>query len=109
MVKDQTINSVKIVIPTYLTLWDLEKELNKAMRQIVEYGNICIINMEKVRNVYSATIQLLQRIIDRATRFACSVYIVNASEIVCNALKSAGIDEKVPVFSKEPLPELIDY
>lgn len=96
--EDETLTTI-IEIPPYLTLWDLEKVLNKVMRQLVNSKNICIVDMKKVKNVYSATVQLLLRINDKANRLDCPIYIVNAQEDVFHALSSAGISQKIPVFN----------
>lgn len=97
-----------IEIPAYLTLLDLERVQAKALRQIVVRGNVCLINMEKVSNVFSATIQLLLRIHNKAERLACPLYIINASDSVSNALSAAGINEKISFYDRLFQPELIE-
>jgi anti-anti-sigma regulatory factor len=96
-----------IEIPAYLTKQDLEKVQSKTLRQIVVRGSVYLINMEKVSNVFSATIQLLLRIHDRAERLACPLYIINASDSVCNALNTAGVNEKISIYEKILQPELM--
>jgi anti-anti-sigma regulatory factor len=87
--------TLMIDMPAYLTMYDLDKVMNKVMRQMVLPNATCIINMANVHNVYSATIQVLLRINDRAKRLENDIYIINASPEVCNALNNAGISEKI--------------
>ena len=104
MIRNDEITTT-IEIPAYLMVQDLEKVLAKSMRQLVVRGSVCLIDMEKVRNVFSATIQLVLRIYDRALRLTCSIYIINASDTVCNALNSAGINEKISIYEKIRQPK----
>jgi len=101
-------NAIMIEVPAYLTVWDLDKVLNKVLRQMVVRGTTCIVNMNKVVNVYSATLQFLLRISDRAKRLECEVYIINASKPVCNALNNAGIDEKIFICENMLQEELVE-
>jgi anti-anti-sigma regulatory factor len=107
MIRNDEITTT-IEIPAYLMVQDLEQVLAKAMRKLVVRGSVCLIDMEKVRNVFSATIQLLLRIYDRALRLTCSIYIINASDAVCNALNSAGINEKISIYEKIRQPKLFE-
>lgn len=102
----KTENGIMFIdVPQYLTMWDLEKTVNKTMRAMAEPGCIYIINMENVVNVYSATIQFMLRISDRAKRLENEVFIINAGESVYNALNKAGVCEKIPICQSYPAGE----
>jgi|GEM_PF-2182038 len=101
-------NALMIDVPVSDHVWDLDKAVNKVMRNMVEPGYTCVVNMENVINVYNATIQFLLRISDRAKRLENPVYIINASEPVCNALNRAGVNEKIFICENYLMEELAE-
>jgi len=92
-----------IEVPPYLTTWDMEKAITKALKNFEEPVYACLLDMSMVKNVYSATSRLIIRVYERATRMGCQVYIINACESVRNALKTLQIDTKIPVFEGMPV------
>ena len=92
-----------IEIPSYLSVWDVDKVTSQAFRKITTPEVPCVIDMKNVKNVFNSTVRLLLRIYDRATRLSCPVCIINASEPVCNALVSLQIDQKIPLTQEYEL------
>jgi anti-anti-sigma regulatory factor len=87
-----------VEIPAYLTQWDIEEWVGKTLFTLKTPGIPCIIDMARVRNVFSATVHLIMRIYEKAGRMGSEVYIINACETVRNALESLELDKKIPVY-----------
>lgn len=90
-----------IDIPPYITPWDMEDQVSRCLRLMEEDAGVYLLDMDGVKNVYSATARLIMRLYDRAARQGAKVYITNACEGVRNALQTLQIHTRIPVMETD--------
>lgn len=91
-----------IAIPPYLTVWDLDDEISRCMRIMRDRSDTYLLDMSRVRNIYSATVRLIMRLHDRAERQGARIYLINTPETTENALRMLEVDSRVPILSNRP-------
>jgi anti-anti-sigma factor len=72
-----------------------EKEIGAA---VAEGGKEFVLDMEKVGNLYSSGVRLINFLYKAATKAGAKLYIVNITENVEHILHSVNLDKIIPIF-----------
>ncbi len=88
----------RIDIPARISPQLLESIQKKCSNCIKEMDSDYVLDMQKVANLYSATLALIMHIYKLVCLMKGSLSMVNVNENVARALMSLRIDEKIPHY-----------